>query len=106
MRFLQLLTLAFGCLVTATPFSADSGNIEDAVTEGNALQKRATFPSTSGLKFNIDGSTAYFAGTNTYWIGFLTNNADVDTVMTHLKSTGLRVLRVWGTSPFSPIDPN
>jgi hypothetical protein len=23
-------------------------------------------------------------GTNTYWIGFLTNNADVDLVMSHL----------------------
>jgi mannan endo-1,4-beta-mannosidase len=105
MRLLQLLTLAFVCLVTAVPFSADSGNIEDAVTESNDLHKRATFPSVSGLKFNINGSTAYFAGTNSYWIGFLTNNADVDTVMTHLKSSGLKVLRVWGTSLHPPLLP-
>jgi len=25
-------------------------------------------------------------GTNSYWIGFLTNNADVDLVMSHLVS--------------------
>ncbi|TVY16294.1 Mannan endo-1,4-beta-mannosidase A [Lachnellula arida] len=46
--------------------------------------------------FSIDGKAQYFAGTNTYWIGFLTNNSDVDTVMTHLAASELKVLRVWG----------
>lgn len=54
------------------------------------------YATTSGTRFTIDGQTGYFAGTNTYWIGFLTNNADVDTVMQHLSSSGLKVLRVWG----------
>ena len=49
-----------------------------------------------GDAFNIDGVTSYFAGTNSYWIGFLTNNADVDLVMSHLQTSGLKVLRVWG----------
>lgn len=40
-------------------------------------------------------------GTNTYWIGFLTNNADVDLVMTHLVASGLKVLRVWGFNDVS-----
>ncbi|PYH95581.1 endo-beta-1,4-mannanase [Aspergillus ellipticus CBS 707.79] len=53
-------------------------------------------PSTSGLQFTIDGETGYFAGTNSYWIGFLTDNDDVDTVMKDLKSSGLKILRVWG----------
>lgn len=44
----------------------------------------------------IDGKKQYFAGTNSYWIGFLTNNADVDTVMQHLQASGEKVLRVWG----------
>jgi mannan endo-1,4-beta-mannosidase len=48
------------------------------------------------LFFNIDGTTKYFAGTNSYWIGFLTNNADVDLVMTHLLTFGIKVLRAWG----------
>jgi mannan endo-1,4-beta-mannosidase len=30
----------------------------------NELEKRASFPSVTGLKFDIDGSSAYFAGTN------------------------------------------
>jgi len=64
------------------------------------IETRAN-PSISGLQFNINGVTQYFAGTNSYWIGFLTNNADVDLVMSHLKSSGLKVLRVWGTAfPF------
>ena len=50
----------------------------------------------SGTSFNIDGHTGYFAGTNSYWIGFLTNNDDVDLVMSHLAASGLKVLRVWG----------
>ncbi|KAL9113723.1 MAG: hypothetical protein Q9227_002168 [Pyrenula ochraceoflavens] len=54
------------------------------------------FAHTDGTKFNIDGVSKYFAGTNSYWIGFLTNNADVDLVMSHLKTAGIKVLRVWG----------
>ena len=55
-----------------------------------------SFPSRNGMLFEIDGTTKYFAGTNAYWIGFLTNNADVDLVMSHLQTSGLKVLRVWG----------
>lgn len=35
-------------------------------------------------------------GTNSYWIGFLTDNADVDLCMSDIAATGLKVLRVWG----------
>jgi mannan endo-1,4-beta-mannosidase len=54
------------------------------------------FPTTNGLKFEINGKTSYFAGSNSYWIGFLTNNADVDLVFDHMNESGLRILRVWG----------
>lgn len=50
----------------------------------------------NGTRFSIDGKTGYFAGTNSYWIGFLTDNKDVDTVMGHISSSGLKILRVWG----------
>ncbi|PMD38679.1 glycoside hydrolase family 5 protein [Hyaloscypha variabilis F] len=98
MRLLQIILLSVVGLTTATPFLTDSVNQERDVQElsSSDLQKRATFPSASGLKFNIDGSTSYYAGTNSYWIGFLTSNTDVDTVMSHLKASGLKVLRVWG----------
>ncbi|KAK3358268.1 glycoside hydrolase superfamily [Lasiosphaeria ovina] len=53
-------------------------------------------PSVNGTRFTIDGETRYFAGTNSYWIGFLTNNKDVDSVLSNIASSGLKVLRVWG----------
>ncbi|PLB51664.1 mannan endo-1,4-beta-mannosidase F [Aspergillus steynii IBT 23096] len=55
-----------------------------------------SFASTSGLQFTIDGKTGYFAGSNSYWIGFLTNDDDVDLVFSHMKESGLKILRVWG----------
>jgi mannan endo-1,4-beta-mannosidase len=55
-----------------------------------------SFAGRNGLNFTIDGQVNYFAGTNSYWIGFLTNNADVDLVLDHLQGSGVRILRVWG----------
>ena len=54
------------------------------------------FARTKGLLFELDGETKYFVGTNAYWLGFLTSNADVDTVFSHLASSGVKVLRIWG----------
>ncbi|KAK1777108.1 glycoside hydrolase superfamily [Copromyces sp. CBS 386.78] len=57
---------------------------------------QAAPPTANGTRFSIDGETRYFAGTNSYWIGFLTNNRDVDTVLDHISSSGLKILRIWG----------
>ncbi|KAH8163107.1 hypothetical protein CIB48_g5130 [Xylaria polymorpha] len=65
-------------------------------TTAGGAPTSTTFASTNGLNFQIDGKTGYFAGTNSYWIGFLTNNADVDKTLDELKNTGLKILRVWG----------
>jgi mannan endo-1,4-beta-mannosidase len=88
-------------MATATPVPASLEIQSTARREEtpNNLLKRA---SVSGLKFDIDGSTSYFAGTNSYWIGFLTSNADIDTVMSHLQTSGLKALQVWGAS-LSPL---
>ncbi|TVY38395.1 Mannan endo-1,4-beta-mannosidase, partial [Lachnellula subtilissima] len=56
----------------------------------------SSYAKPSNHVFSIDGKAQYFAGTNTYWIGFLTNNSDVDIVMSHLAASQLKVLRVWG----------
>ncbi|KAI8628845.1 glycoside hydrolase superfamily [Xylariaceae sp. FL1651] len=56
----------------------------------------SAFASVNGLNFQIDGKTGYYAGTNSYWIGFLTNNADVDKTLDELQAAGLKILRVWG----------
>jgi mannan endo-1,4-beta-mannosidase len=63
-----------------------------------SLERKAVLanPSVNGTKFTIDGVTKYFAGTNSYWIGFLTNNADIDLTMSHVASAGLKIFRVWG----------
>ena len=85
-----------------TTFLTLAGLITDqarAFPHGHELQQKsanASFPSTDGLQFNIDGQTGYAAGSNSYWIGFLTNNADVDLVMNHLHESNLKILRVWG----------
>lgn len=67
------------------------------------MSTSTVFPTTNGLNFTIDGETSYYAGTNSYWIGFLTNDADVDLVMKHLYDSGLRILRVWGFNDVNTI---
>ncbi|KAL2807712.1 putative mannan endo-1,4-beta-mannosidase F [Aspergillus granulosus] len=56
------------------------------------------FPSANGLNFTIDGVTDYFAGSNSYWISMLTNDADVDLVLDHIAESGHKILRIWGFS--------
>lgn len=65
-------------------------------TTTKATASATGFPTTNGLEFEISGKTNYFAGSNSYWIGFLTNNDDVDLVFDHMAESGLRILRVWG----------
>ncbi|CAG8891683.1 unnamed protein product [Penicillium nalgiovense] len=50
-------------------------------TTTKATASATGFPTTNGLEFEISGKTNYFAGSNSYWIGFLTNNDDVDLVL-------------------------
>jgi hypothetical protein len=89
----MLILAAWATLSQAAPVDSYEGS--------SALSPRASYVTKSGLFFNIDGITTYFAGTNSYWIGFLTNNADVDLVVTHLQTSGIKVLRVWGFNDVS-----
>ncbi|MCJ1318408.1 hypothetical protein MMC15_003736 [Xylographa vitiligo] len=57
---------------------------------------KTTHAYASGRLFNIDGKTQYFAGTNTWWLGHLMSDADVETAVSEIASTGLKVTRVWG----------
>jgi len=41
-------------------------------------------------------NVADYAGTNSYWMPFLTNDNDVDTIMSHLRTSGQKILRIWG----------
>ncbi|KAK3318976.1 glycoside hydrolase superfamily [Apodospora peruviana] len=89
------LTFAFGLLTSLAQGlpSPAGGSPSGSVVAGRQATK---FPSASGTRFTIDGQTRYFAGSNSYWIGFLTNTKDVDTVFDHLVTSGLKILRIWG----------
>ncbi|KAI1298250.1 glycoside hydrolase superfamily [Xylaria venustula] len=81
---------------STTTTKASTTTSKSATTTTSGTSSPTTFSSTSGLNFVIDGETGYFAGTNSYWIGFLTNNDDVDTTLDQLVDAGLKILRVWG----------
>jgi mannan endo-1,4-beta-mannosidase len=66
----------------------------------------STIPKVDGLRFNFDGATKYHAGTNAYWLPFLTNNADVDLVLDHMASAELRVVRTWGFNDVNIVPTN
>src|SRR4051794_5899604 len=61
-----------------------------------SLSSAAPTSTVNGTRFSINGLTKYYAGTNAYWIGFLTNDGDVNTVMDNINKSGLKILRVWG----------
>lgn len=67
-----------------------------AAANASSAANATSFPSASGTSFIIDGQQQYFVGTNTYWIGFQNNEADVDLVMKNIADSGMKVLRVWG----------
>ncbi|ETS04541.1 beta-mannase, partial [Trichoderma reesei RUT C-30] len=80
-----------------------SKSLLSAATAASALAavlqpvpRASSFVTISGTQFNIDGKVGYFAGTNCYWCSFLTNHADVDSTFSHISSSGLKVVRVWG----------
>ncbi|KAL2823446.1 glycoside hydrolase superfamily [Aspergillus cavernicola] len=103
MRFSpSLISLASLALANALPQAASSSpSSTPSSTPTNTAS--GAFPTTSGLEFVIDNETGYFPGSNSYWIGFLTNNADVDLVFDHMASSGLRILRVWGFNDVNEI---
>lgn len=83
-------------LVTKVPTTSTTATATDTTQPATTTTAGTAFPTTNGLQFEIDGKTGYFAGSNSYWIGFLTNNDDVDLVFDHMAESGLKILRVWG----------
>ncbi|KAH8879648.1 family 5 putative glycoside hydrolase [Thozetella sp. PMI_491] len=57
---------------------------------------KAPFAKVSGRLFELDGKVGYFAGTNAWWLGHLTENKDVDLALQEIADTQYKVARVWG----------
>lgn len=63
------------------------------------------FAKVSGHLFEVNGTVGYFAGTNAWWLGHLSNNDDVDTVLKQFNDVGYTVVRVWGFGDVS-VEPS
>ncbi|KAH8658283.1 glycoside hydrolase superfamily [Xylariales sp. PMI_506] len=82
--------------VTTSSSSTTKVSSTSTKTTTSATSTSTAFAKVDGLQFNIDGVTKYYAGTNSYWLGMLSNSSDVDLVMNHLSSAGLKLVRVTG----------
>jgi mannan endo-1,4-beta-mannosidase len=89
--------------VATSSASSASATTSTAAAAAAASSSSSTFAKTDGVLFNIDGVTEYYAGTNCYWCGFLTENEDVDHVMEDIAASGLKIVRVWGFNDVNTI---
>lgn len=97
-----VVTLATSVRSTAKTTTAATSKTTSATASKTTTSAVATatgtgtFATTDGLLFSIDGESKYFAGTNCYWCGFLTEDEDVDSVFSHMADAGFKIVRVWG----------
>ncbi|KAL8635124.1 MAG: hypothetical protein Q9228_007357 [Teloschistes exilis] len=82
------LLSASGLVISAPTPNED---VKTAELEPRSLR----YPSVDQRLFNINGKTQYFAGTNTWWLGHLFSNDDVDLALSEIAATGYKVTRVW-----------
>lgn len=97
-----LQTSRMGFVTSGSSTIATSSKTSTApVSTGTSAS--GTFATTDGLFFNIDGVTKYYAGTNCYWCGFLTEDQDIDKVFADIASADLKIVRVWGFNDVNTI---
>lgn len=87
---------------TTSPTKASS-SVSTKTSTSAVSTSTGTFAKTDGVLFNIDGETKYYAGTNCYWCGFLTEDEDVDSVFSHMATAGFKIIRVWGFNDVNTI---
>jgi len=88
---------------TSSVKTSTSASTSTKTSSSTAGPTATGFAKTNGLLFEIDGVTKYYAGTNCYWCGFLTSNADVDHVFADMAASGFKVVRVWGFNDVNSI---
>ncbi|KAL9044025.1 MAG: hypothetical protein Q9214_002808 [Letrouitia sp. 1 TL-2023] len=111
MKFTRQLLSFFGLSLQFSQTFGAPTPVEDSINQ--SLESRGNkFASVDQRLFKVDGKkTSYFAGrdgtedigfradilgANTWWLGHLFDNADVDTALDQICETGYKVLRVWG----------
>jgi mannan endo-1,4-beta-mannosidase len=80
----------------------------DAATPLKTRDLPQGFATHNSSHFIIDGKAQYLAGSNSYWLPMLMNNADVDLALDQLLASGIKLLRIWGFADVTtiPSDPN
>ena len=86
MRLLRTVTLATSFL---SPYASAAIILDGALQALEAvakpvLKRGVSASSPSGRIFDIDGKVQHFAGTNAWWLGHLTSDADLDTAMSEM----------------------
>ena len=94
MRFLQSLAAAAGVL-SSVSFAASIPRDVSALAERGPPGPHGGNSKAAGRLFQIDGRVQYFAGTNAWWLGHLSTDADLETAMSEIASSGLKVVRTW-----------
>ena len=89
----SLVALCAPVLVFSSPLSKFHTNV---ATRGADGSPSTSFASTHGTTFDLDGKRQYFAGTNSWWLGHLFEDADVEIAVSEIVKSGLKVSRVWG----------
>lgn len=92
MKYSLASLLSFALAVPAAVISSSSPQPPCRYPIG----KPGSFAKPARRLFNLDGKVQYFAGSNAWWLGHLSNNADVDIALKQVAATGYKVLRVWG----------
>ncbi|KAL8755100.1 MAG: hypothetical protein Q9184_004895 [Pyrenodesmia sp. 2 TL-2023] len=86
----------FAVAISNVAFVASAPTPIELVKRADLQPRAASITTRDGRLFTIDGRTQYFAGTNTWWLGHLFSNADVDAALSQIAATGYKVTRLWG----------
>jgi mannan endo-1,4-beta-mannosidase len=89
MKLILALPVSYILIATGTSTTSVGGGTttsSSASTSGTTSITGYAKVASGKSVFEINGVDTYFMGTNCYWCGFLTDNADVDLVMTHIAA--------------------
>ncbi|TDL14650.1 glycoside hydrolase, partial [Rickenella mellea] len=66
------------------------------VSLASAASTTKGFVTTKGTEFVLDGKPFYYGGTNSYWLQYTQNEADMSLILDKASAAGIKVIRTWG----------